>query len=354
MSNYVSVRKVFGISWQRMKDILFHPFSLGKWFVLGFCAWVISLGGQSGGTGTNFNQSFRHTSRHGGGDAISSFWTHLDQTLNGSNGTFTSRAAETFNISPSVIGIIIVVVIAGILLVLALTLLFTWLRFRFEFIFLDNLVFNQTNIVAPWKQFKPYANSVWGYYWLIVVAVTIINLFLSIPLLLGGWQWLKRCAAAHDLIMPTGGEISSLIFLGLIILLLNLAFWIWHFFMVNFQIPLMYRKQMLFKESAVALWQIVKDNLGTFFRFWLLCILIDIVFILVLTIGGVLTCCILFLLLIIPVINTTILLPYLAFKRYFGVDLLAALAPELSPYPVPEVVPEITPEEGTNEQAGNA
>lgn len=143
MSNHVSVRKVFNTSWQRMKDILFHPFNLGKWFTLGFCAWVISLGGQNGSASPNFSSKFSYSSDHGGGDTIASLWAYLDQILNGNNGTFTSRAAETFHTPPAVIGIFIVLAIAAILLVFALSLLFTWLRFRFEFIFLDNLAFKR-------------------------------------------------------------------------------------------------------------------------------------------------------------------------------------------------------------------
>lgn len=348
MSNHVSVRKVFNTSWQRMKDILFHPFNLGKWFTLGFCAWVISLGGQNGG-GINFSSNLKNYNR-ASGNSTATFWAHMDQILNGDDGTFVSRTAETFNIPPMAIVILVCIVIAIILLTFALIILFTWLRFRFEFIFLDNLVFNRTNITAPWKKFKCYANSVLGYYWLIVAALTIINLFLIVPFLIGGWQWMKRCAAAHDFTMPTGGEIGILIFLPLIFILLNLAFYLWHFFMVNFQIPLMYRKQMLFKESTVLLWRLINENPKTFAKFWLFCVLVDIVFFLALSLGSLLTCCLLFILIAIPVVNMTVLMPYLAFKRYFGVDLLAAIAPELSPYPVPEVASE----ERTTEQAGNA
>ena len=38
---------------EKVKDILFSPFDLGRWFVIGFCAWLANLG-QGGGFNFNF------------------------------------------------------------------------------------------------------------------------------------------------------------------------------------------------------------------------------------------------------------------------------------------------------------
>ena len=35
---------------ERVKRMLFQPFDLGKWFVIGFCAWLACLG-EGGGSG---------------------------------------------------------------------------------------------------------------------------------------------------------------------------------------------------------------------------------------------------------------------------------------------------------------
>ena len=48
---------------ERVKQMLFRPFDLGKWFVIGFCAWLAYLG-EGGGT-YNFNPANRH---HRGGN----------------------------------------------------------------------------------------------------------------------------------------------------------------------------------------------------------------------------------------------------------------------------------------------
>ena len=41
-------------AWERMRQILFDPFELAKWLVLGFSAWLAGLaGGGGGGTAAN-------------------------------------------------------------------------------------------------------------------------------------------------------------------------------------------------------------------------------------------------------------------------------------------------------------
>ena len=41
---YVSVALPVGQAIERVKRVLFHPFDLGKWFTIGFCAWLANLG----------------------------------------------------------------------------------------------------------------------------------------------------------------------------------------------------------------------------------------------------------------------------------------------------------------------
>jgi hypothetical protein len=49
----VSVTVPLGQAIDRVKLVLFRPFDLGKWFVIGFCAWLAQLG--ETGFGGNFN-----------------------------------------------------------------------------------------------------------------------------------------------------------------------------------------------------------------------------------------------------------------------------------------------------------
>src|SRR5712691_9851804 len=45
----IEIFKPFGESFELMKKILFQPFVLRKWLVIGFAAWLANLGGGGGG-----------------------------------------------------------------------------------------------------------------------------------------------------------------------------------------------------------------------------------------------------------------------------------------------------------------
>jgi hypothetical protein len=65
----ISVAEPVSPALERVKRVLFRPFDLGKWFIIGFCAWLAQLGeGGFGGNynfgphqGTNSGDSFRHS-----------------------------------------------------------------------------------------------------------------------------------------------------------------------------------------------------------------------------------------------------------------------------------------------------
>src|ERR1700709_723637 len=51
----ISVTTPVGQAFDRMKLMLFQPFDIGKWFIIGFCAWLAGLGESGGGFHGNFN-----------------------------------------------------------------------------------------------------------------------------------------------------------------------------------------------------------------------------------------------------------------------------------------------------------
>ena len=62
----ISVTEPVSLAMKKTKEILFAPFNAGKWFTLGFCAWLAYLGSGGGsGFNSNFNSGLR--TRGGGG-----------------------------------------------------------------------------------------------------------------------------------------------------------------------------------------------------------------------------------------------------------------------------------------------
>src|ERR1700741_3100096 len=105
----IEVFKPFGESFELMKKILFQPFDLKKWLVIGFAAWLTNLGAGGGGGG-NFNYP---DNRHEGA-----------RKLNATIGQITQPILIT--------GICVLAC-----LIVLLIILFAWLRARGRFIFVD-------------------------------------------------------------------------------------------------------------------------------------------------------------------------------------------------------------------------
>ncbi|MEM7011932.1 MAG: hypothetical protein AAF585_10660, partial [Verrucomicrobiota bacterium] len=141
-----------------MKRILFQPFDIGKWFVLGFTAWLATLldqGGSSSGNG-------------GSGDS-------------GSAGDSDIRELYQEGSQWVQDNLQIVVTIGSIVTVLflAIWILLLWLSSRGKFIFLDNVVHNRALVKAPWAQFKKQGNSLfwWRLGFSIIMVFIVLGLF---------------------------------------------------------------------------------------------------------------------------------------------------------------------------------
>ena len=154
----------FDKAFELMKKILFQPFDLKKWLVIGFAAWLANLGGGLGGGG---NFSFPDNRRE---DA---------QKLN-----------ETIGQIPH--PVLITGICVLICVVLILIVLFAWLRARGRFIFVDCIVRNRAAIAEPWKEFRAEGNSFFMFslvVMLVLIAiVAIAGLALIVPFIPRGTQ----------------------------------------------------------------------------------------------------------------------------------------------------------------------
>src|SRR5438477_8804276 len=160
----IEIFKPFGESFELMKKILFQPFDLRKWLVIGFAAWLANLGAGGGGVG-NFN--YPDNRREG------------VQKLN-----------ETIGQIPQ--PILITGICILICFVLLLIVLFAWLRARGRFIFVDCIVRNRAAIVEPWKELRAEENSFFLFSLLVVFVlialIVIAGLVLVVPFIPWGDQ----------------------------------------------------------------------------------------------------------------------------------------------------------------------
>src|SRR4029453_6526699 len=109
-----------------MKRMLFQPFDLKKWLVIGFAAWLANLGAGGGGGGTfNYPDNEREEAH---------------------------KLNETIGQIPQ--PVLITGICVLICVVLLLIVLFMWLRARGRFILVDCIVRNRAAITEPWKEFR--------------------------------------------------------------------------------------------------------------------------------------------------------------------------------------------------------
>ena len=117
--------------------MLFQPFDLGRWFIIGFCAWLACLGEAGGGSGSG-NYFGNHSGRSG-----ADFHHALDQ----------ARDYLLNNLDWLIpLAAFLIVVILG------LGLLFLWLNSRGKFMFLHCVALNRAEVTEPWNKFAPEAN----------------------------------------------------------------------------------------------------------------------------------------------------------------------------------------------------
>jgi len=201
----ISVIDPIGPTFERVKTILFRPFDLRKWFVIGFCAWLAYLGKGGGGGGPNFQ---------GGGKPDEAF-----------------RAAKEFVLDNLhwIIPVAVVAVFVGIIL----WLVFTWLSSRGRFMFLHCVAQNKAEIKVPWIKFRQHAHSLF----LFRIVLSLIGFAaIGVPLLIAGLLIAITIAGNGPHVVPVLGFVM----IGLIVFAISIVFFLVHKFTMDFVVPIMY------------------------------------------------------------------------------------------------------------------
>ncbi|MBT7065533.1 MAG: DUF4339 domain-containing protein, partial [Verrucomicrobia bacterium] len=234
-------------AWARMVLILFRPFEIGKWFALGFSAWLASLGG-GGGSGS-FNGSPGNMGRNSSNGTVT-----VDGMLTGIEETW-AQANETLQgWGALIVGVIVAIVLVGVVL----GLVFLWLQSRGQFMLLDNVLKNRGDVSEPWRVLKEHGNSLFRWslvYGIICLLITLGLLALSWPLVL------KPCVEARAFVTPAVGGIVTVVLLFAIYGIIT--FYIGRF-LKDFIVPLMYKYDMTAGEAWGKFLGLYRANSGRF------------------------------------------------------------------------------------------
>lgn len=272
----------------RTRRILFQPFDLRKWLVIGFGCWLAQLA-------------------HGGhGGPRWSFGLPANGASLGQPGSFPAGFA---------LGLLALLALVGLALMVAVL----WVSSRGALVFLDNVSFNRAAIAAPWKRYAVLGDSLFRWR-LAFVAVVLLTVLASVGafLLAGGSWWLGEQSGLPLAASLVGGSLLALCLLTALFvgLLLN-----------SFVVPVMAAEGLGCRAAWTRFLTVFRPHLGTLLLYGLMVLAFGLALAAATVALGFSTCCLGFLLLAIPYLGTVVLLPAFVFLRCFSLELLAAVEP---------------------------
>ena len=302
----IEIFKPFGESFELMKKILFQPFDLKKWLVIGFAAWLANLGGGGGGANFSYPDNRREEAH---------------------------KLNETIGQIPQ--PVLITGICVLICFVLLLIVLFAWLRARGRFIFVDCIVRNRAAIVEPWKELRAEENSFFLFSLLVVFVLIALIVIAGLVLVVPFIPW-------GDQAQP---GVAFWIGLSLLVFVAVCVAFVWAL-TSQLMVPIMYRQRCRARLAFAQAVERVTSHPGPILLYVLFLLLLAVAAVMISCAVTCATCCIA----AIPYVGTVILLPIpvtlaafsLLFMRQFGPDYdvwAGFMPPEFLPLLVPSPAP---------------
>ena len=302
----IEIFKPFGEAFELMKKILFQPFDLKKWLVIGFAAWLATLGG-GGGSGYNYESK---------------------------RGQSVQKINEAIGQIPHpilVMGIVLLIIVVVMLIVL-----FAWLRARGGFIFIDCIAKNCAAVAEPWREFRREGNS----YFLFSLAATLCFLLfaalLSAPLVFLAIRGRFYLSLHRDRVEP-----YVLLVIALWVFVILLLVFIWAL-IANFMGPVMYRRRCRAYEAFRSVTSLIAAHPGEMLLYCLFLIVLALASVVVGCVVTCATCCVA----AIPYVGTVILLPVFVLLRAFSLLFVRQFGPDYDVWAglmPPEFLPILAP-----------
>jgi hypothetical protein len=289
-------------AWTRMVQDLFKPFRAGRWFAVGFAAWLASLS-SGGGGGGNINIP-------GGG-----------------NKDLSEQQARIFEqVKEFLSGPIGVSLIVGFVLgVLLLIVVFLWLGSRAQFVFLDQVTGRHWRIADPWQRYATQGNSL--FFWKIGFTFALLGIML---VLLGPAVAYIVISRPDSFSLAVALCVAWIFFVILFVVIPSIYV---QCFLHAFVVPIMYREGRRTNDAWRRFLPLLRAHIGTFLLYGLFVFAAMVgVAVLMFTISCA-TCCVGFCLLALPYLGTVLALPIPYTFRGLGPSFLAQFGPEWWTWP---------------------
>ena len=299
----MSVTLPVGQAMDRVKQVLFQPFDLGRWFVIGFGAWLACLG-EGGGFpgGFHFGAPDGHSLREGLKQARGYVLHNLEW------------------IAPLAIALIVVS--------LAIWLVVLWLSSRGRFMLVHCVALNAAEVRVPWARFASAADSLF----LFRLVIALIRLVVMLPLV-GGLLLVVMRMVFREAVSPGGLLLAVVFVFGMIAV--GIVFWVIGRLTRDFVVPLQFLRRSRCLDAWRELGGLVRGNLGNLVLYLLFRIVLAIA-IAAGVVGVVLvTCCVAGCLFALPYLGTVFLLPIRVFERAYSLHYLAQFGPDYDVFAPP-------------------
>jgi len=299
-------------AWGRTKNLLFKPFDIGRWFVIGFSAWLAMMGKGAGGNFSNVSNLF---------DPKKVSAEHVLQNL--------TQQLQSLLEKPWLISLIISIITFSVLF----GILFCWLRSRGDFMFLHHLYQPNSSIKDCWQRSKKHGSFL--FQWRILFFVVSLGLLcfesyfvwkqLLNPWFAAKFEWSP--ALAMPLFLHIALLIVTLIALHVIII-----------FLKDFVVPIMYWQDCSAGSAWTTVLALCNEHPFSVIGYLLCMMLWSFVGGMAILLILLCTCCVAIIPLALPYISAVVMLPYTLFFRAYPVYFLAQWRPDLVPAPAEEAV----------------
>ena len=303
MNTNISVTVPINQAIDRVKRLLFRPFDLGKWFVIGFTAWLAHLGEQG------FSGNFNFPSGDRGDDIRRTFEQAKEFVMN-----------NLVWIVPLVIAIVAVSFVIGTVLL--------WLKCRGQFMFLHCVANEKAEVAVPWHKFAREGNSMFGFRFVLGLIAMVLTLPVLVVIGISIWRMFQRGE-------PDVAGVVIVVACALVLIVVCVVFAVIGKFATDFVVPIMFLRRI----GCLAAWRefrgLLSANVSQFVVYLLFQIVLAMAIGVMVLIAIIVTCCCACCLMSVPYIGAVLLLPVHAFKRAYSLHYLAQYGREYDVFPVP-------------------
>ncbi len=214
-------------------------------------------------------------------------------------------------------------IVAGIVFLVVLFIVLTWLSSRGKFMFLYNVVNDKAEVVSPWKAYARQGNSL--FIWRLIYG--LVSLFIVMASLYYAYLFFQNMYFNH---VHFTEEISGILGYIFWFLILIIVFGYISLFLSDFVVPIMYKHRLSASQAWYKFMQILWPKLGYFILYGLFIFVLGILVVIAIIIFGFVTCCIGFLMLMIPYLGSVLLLPVSYTYRAYSIEFLSQFGEEFT------------------------